>query len=379
MAATAFAQEPEPTSIVLFDPYYPVAQSEAAFAVSVYASDLRTGAFTLAEGLRLHPAYFGTTATENDSNGGNGSARIALRGLGPRNTLTLINGRRAFGLTDLSAILLSTVDRTEILSDGAGTLYGASGVAGVANVILLNGPGSSLLTGFEAGILYGNTTDRDSRLLQGFVRGGFSNEKLSFAFGAEYYDREAIFSRDRALSASVDRRAFGGANSGSPTFPGRVTLGSMPRVLIDPTLASPQNAAAFRTYGGANSSDPFNFRASTPVIPAQEKYTYYLAGQYRIFGKGMVVYADVLHAKTKQENGLSGTPFTLNRAEILASPFNPFVASAPSTSPNRITSLSYRLTDELGPRASFYDTDYWRYTLGLRGEFALKEVLRLFL
>ncbi|MBS0659653.1 MAG: TonB-dependent receptor [Verrucomicrobia bacterium] len=373
-AGAAFAQDAEPQRVVVTGTYIPTAESEGPLPVTVYSASVlqKIGANTPVEGLRQLPSFVGNTATENDSNGGDGSAFVAIRGLGPANTLTLINGRRAFGFANVNAIPIGALDRSEILKDGAGAIYGSDAVAGVVNFILINGPGSTPLNGVEIDLLYGNTTDKDARVIQGYIRGGFSNDKLSIAFAAEYYDRNAIFSRDRSISASSDRRFLGGNNGGSGTFPGRVTLGGVARILVDQSVASPQNAAAYRAYGGANSPDPFNFRAFTPAIPAQEKYMYYITGQYNIFGKAMTAYADVMYAKTKQDNGLAPAPFALGRAAILASPYNPFVATTPTSNPNRISGLSYRLTDELGLRKSFYDYDYWRYTFGLRGEFVFK-------
>ena len=46
------------------------------------------GANTPIEALRQVPIFVGTTATENDSNGGDGSAFINLYGLGSNNVLT---------------------------------------------------------------------------------------------------------------------------------------------------------------------------------------------------------------------------------------------------------------------------------------------------
>ena len=71
---------------------------------------------------------------------------MSLRGLGPNNTLVLVNGRRManFGLADdghasyvdLSQIPFDAVERIEVLKDGASAIYGSDAVAGVVNVIL---------------------------------------------------------------------------------------------------------------------------------------------------------------------------------------------------------------------------------------------------
>jgi outer membrane receptor protein involved in Fe transport len=281
-----------------------------------------------------------------------------------------------------------------VLKDGASAIYGSDAVAGVVNFILLNGPGEAPYEGAEIDMLYGNTTDTDARVLQAWIRGGVSTDKVSVAAAAEYYDREGIFSRDREISASSDRRFIGGANTGSPTFPGRVTVtaaGQVPpgsgaaRILIDPSTP-PTGPESYRAYGGPNSPDPFNFREFTPAIPAMEKYQYYVTGRYKVFGEALQLYADLLYSKRKQDNGLAPAPFgliagggyrqpavgipqsftnaqsTARQLEILrGSPFNPFG--------NNVTQAFYRSVNELGLRRSFFDYDYYRYVAGFNGNF----------
>jgi iron complex outermembrane receptor protein len=75
--------------------------------------------------------------------GGGGTQSVALRGLGPQRTLTLLNGRRAgpagtrgqVQAFDLGVVPGSQIERTEILKDGASSIYGSDAVAGVINII----------------------------------------------------------------------------------------------------------------------------------------------------------------------------------------------------------------------------------------------------
>jgi iron complex outermembrane receptor protein len=65
---------------------------------------------------------------------------INLRGLGANSTLVLLNGRRIApealtGAVDISEIPVNVIDRIEILTDGASSVYGADAVAGVVNII----------------------------------------------------------------------------------------------------------------------------------------------------------------------------------------------------------------------------------------------------
>ncbi len=89
----------------------------------------------------------------NKQSGSDGADHIdlaTLRGLGPDQTLVLINGKRrhqtafvaVFGTrgrgnsgTDLSAIPTGAIDRVEVLRDGASAQYGSDAIAGVINII----------------------------------------------------------------------------------------------------------------------------------------------------------------------------------------------------------------------------------------------------
>src|SRR5205085_8905802 len=143
--------------VIVTGTYIPTAETESALPVTVYTAEVlqKQGANTPVEGLRQLPSFVGNTATENDSNGGDGQAFINLRALGDGNTLTLINGRRAFGFRNVNAIPIGALARTEVLKDGASAIYGSDAVAGVVNLILLNGPGEKPFEGAEINLLYG--------------------------------------------------------------------------------------------------------------------------------------------------------------------------------------------------------------------------------
>src|SRR3954452_2092020 len=150
IAGGASAQSPAPTPqeatterVVVTGSYIPTAETESALPVTVYTTEVlkKQGANTPVEGLRQLPSFVGNAATENDSNGGDGSATINLRGIGSANTLILANGRRTFNFNDINALPIGAISRTEVLKDGASAVYGSDGVAGVVNFILINGPG----------------------------------------------------------------------------------------------------------------------------------------------------------------------------------------------------------------------------------------------
>lgn len=110
----------------------------------------KTGQFDLNQILQ----YAAPSFNSNKQSGADGSDHIdpaTLRGLGPDQTLVLINGKRRhqssliniFGSrgrgntgTDLNSIPVSAIDRIEILRDGASAQYGSDAIAGVVNVVL---------------------------------------------------------------------------------------------------------------------------------------------------------------------------------------------------------------------------------------------------
>jgi len=95
----------------------------------------------------------------NRQSGADGADHVdpaTLRGLGPDQTLVLINGKRRhqssliniFGTrgrgntgTDLDAITTAAIDHIEILRDGASAQYGSDAIAGVINIVLKKNTG----------------------------------------------------------------------------------------------------------------------------------------------------------------------------------------------------------------------------------------------
>lgn len=88
---------------------------------------------------------------QSGSDGADHVVPASLRGLGPDQTLVLINGKRRhqsslvniFGTrgrgnsgTDLNAIPTAAIKRIEVLRDGASAQYGSDAIAGVINIVL---------------------------------------------------------------------------------------------------------------------------------------------------------------------------------------------------------------------------------------------------
>ena len=123
-------------------------EAEGALPLQVFTrADIeRSGATTATELIQKLPSMQGfVTTSESVGGGGAGFASASLRSLGQR-TLVLLNGRRMAtwsGQTltgygdgiDLNTIPIAAIERIEVLTDGASSLYGSDAIAGVVNFI----------------------------------------------------------------------------------------------------------------------------------------------------------------------------------------------------------------------------------------------------
>lgn len=142
-----------------------------------------------------------TAAVEGVPVNGPGASTVALRGLGAERTLLLVNGRRlgpsgvrgALVAPDLNLIPSMMIDRVELLTDGASSVYGADAVAGVANIILRDE-----FDGFEVSTFASLPENEGGEVFQmGFI-GGASTDRSNFTVSGEFYNRTAVLAGNRS-------------------------------------------------------------------------------------------------------------------------------------------------------------------------------------
>jgi iron complex outermembrane receptor protein len=120
--------------------------------------------------------YDGLTPT-----GAQGQSAADLRGLGPENTLILVDGRRRAvsplfaDLVNLNTIPMGSVERIEVMTDGASAVYGSDAVAGVINFILKkNFEGTQTRLRQELGHNGGDSISLDQTVGEGWSSGDFT-------------------------------------------------------------------------------------------------------------------------------------------------------------------------------------------------------------
>src|SRR5438046_4138368 len=142
------------------------------------------------------PQEAGGTTNLNISNGGLGTVQFNLRGLLPKETLVLVDGKRvpyALGGAGSSAgvninlIPFVFVDHIDILKDGASAVYGSDAVAGVVNFFLIH-----KFRGLEIGGTYGNTNlgaSNDMGEWEAWLKAGTGDNKTDIVVIADFWER----------------------------------------------------------------------------------------------------------------------------------------------------------------------------------------------
>src|SRR5437660_7825491 len=307
------------------------------------------------------PQEAGGTVNQNIANGGDGTVQINLRGLLPKETLVLINGKRwatssLNGGYDVQLIPFSLVDHLEILKDGASAIYGADAVSGVVNYFLIQ-----KFRGLEIGGSYGSTNLGSSKEMGEWtacLKGGTGDAKAGGVVIADFYQRTGgLFSRDRDISSNGNFTRFGGFDARSGNEPGRVgSFRLIPRLFFgsgSPPPHSAPNAATSPFYirPGVLAPYPdgnyqfFNFAAFTPALPPADRQTFYGSFTRDLCDKYLTVFADFKYTRSFFDASLAAVPFTPDPFHVsgdgdlgrnfspagfsvpIQNPFNPFTVA----------------------------------------------------
>lgn len=242
-----------------------------------------------------------------------GASAVSLRGLGTGSTLTLINGRRSSvssfangqaSFIDVNSIPGAAIERIEILPSGASATYGADAVAGVVNYVLRDD-----YDGFEISGSYGDSTEStdEGRYNLNLVAGGGSERHRVMAI-VDYYKRNAMFNRDRDVSAESLRPSQQGFH---PSF------NDLFWMFYDQTEEPQDGGCAADDFGFGNFGEfcEVNTNAFTSVMDEYESIGGVFTYNFNI-NESTTWFNEILY----QENESSGTssPANFSRA-----PFDP--------------------------------------------------------
>lgn len=212
-----------------------------------------SGQLSIGQILREMPSVAGGAQTTQINNGGDGSMRISLRGLGAARTLVLVNGRRMIGTgtggtVDMNSFPTAMIERVEVLRDGASAVYGSDAVAGVVNVITRKD-----FDGLELGASYGGSDRGDGERKQVYALLGSTSDAGNWLAHFAYIDQQPVWAKDRDFS----KQAYIQVN-GEPVTSGSSALPWV-RANVDGTNMTygPEYSSELRPYAG--SSDTYNY------------------------------------------------------------------------------------------------------------------------
>jgi iron complex outermembrane receptor protein len=306
----------------------------------------------------------------------------ALHGM-PTGTLVLLNGRRwaPFGIqnisgaevaqVDLDSLPLAAVDRIEVLSDGASSLYGTDAIAGVINVITRTDR-----KGFEVTLDHTRPhggVGQAWRSSLSWGLGQLQRDGFSLRVTAEIDEEKAIGMADRP-AGSQGRVFFAHAGNSYQIDSPAVSAFTAPALLYSPAALNNkmwsslyQDGQCTRgslSYGGFLGGCKVNLLPTYDLYPESQNAKLHVSGEYRLHS-GTTLFAEGLYTRhqtamaAKNWSTISGR--IVNQAgavgyeEALAQGLNP-------------ANTIYYFQPNLPALQRTFDKTQWRATLGVKGE-----------
>lgn len=352
--------------------------------------------------------------TQNNVRGDVGS--VNLRDLGTGNTLLLINGRRMnlhpgfqtellvpVVSPDTNEISPGSVQRIEVLRDGASAVYGADAVAGVINTILRGNRRGGFV---EADWRASDGTSLYSYTLSAGYGFDFAGGRGNLTLYGGYFHENGMPSSGREYSRDDDRTRLvvGTPFEGDASFNNRNTFGPFGQfdIQTSPNSRTPINDDDFylqpSTFTGCrmdfrngicarNGETPttavrYNTIFGNTLISRKDRYnamallSYELSSDVEAYFEGSY-YRSENARKNDASAILSAVPVGISR-NAYWNPFGPVTFPNGTANPNRLPGTTiptagadiimerYRFVDA-GNRDVFVDKDSFRLVGGLRG------------
>lgn len=346
--------------------------------VTVTAQQIQqTGELTIGQVIQNLPSVTGPVGSSHIDNGGSrGQTELGLRGLGASRTLVLLNGQRIIN-NDLNVVPAAAVERVEVMTSGASSVYGSDAIGGVINVIL-----KSNYQGAQFQASYG-ISDRGDGVRKGFsFVFGQTSDKGSIMAGVDYNKEDAIsqlsrkFSRQTlSITGSTDTPIHV-IPGGSSFTPGSVTF--LPQnlqgqfgcnaVTLNTGAEGQSQPLTPSDFHCTTRTDYFSYSAYRPLTQPQERADAFLSGTYHLTSN-VDAFLTVLHNKTDSSFTLGPPVWASLTGTVISqySYYNPFGVTFSPTSGNRFNSRLTTIGNRVTPIGRTQDD----VMIGLRGVMTL--------
>ncbi|MEL4250320.1 TonB-dependent receptor [Shewanella xiamenensis] len=293
---------------------------EAASPVLVMNRDEleATGMISIGDILQTIPAA-GSALNTAFNNGGDGSTNMDLRNLGAQRLLVLVNGKRwisSLGSTvDLNTIPTSTIERIEVLKDGASAVYGSDAIAGVVNIITRKN-----FEGVEVSVYGGqNAKYDDGRQYTADFTVGSVSEKGGLLFNMAHVTQQPIWAGDRDISdtgysstADNTRIRVKGSQLNQANQDALAAIGKPNSSGIYDYMSKEGTGAniGMNQFRPRTGSDVYNYAPDNYLSTPQNRNSFYVQGFYDISDNLRVV-SDFMMTNRKSSQELAPMPLTL--------------------------------------------------------------------
>ncbi len=318
----------------------------------------------------------------NVNNGQVGAATLNLRNLGTNRNIILLDSQRIVpfgltGITDTNLIPVSLIERVELVTGGASSVYGADAIAGVTNFITKRD-----FSGVELQSSYRITEESDGEVFRTELTfgGDFADGRGNAAFSMGYRDQNEVLQGDR----EIGQVSFS-SNTGLPLGSATAAPGSL---FAPGIIAGGLDPATGAINVGVNND--FNFNPLNLFQTPQERYNIYAQANYDI-ADNIEAYGSAFFVRSFVEANLAPSATFTNTWQLpLSNPFlpTPFrnqlcgalaiaqptcdaaAAATSLTDPNyREVAFQFgRRFVEAGPRVQEFTTDAFQLTTGVRGD-----------
>ncbi len=361
------------------------AAADQALPITVTKADewIAQGAVTVADIL----LSMSTAANyEPNTTAGNGNS-ANMRGIGAARTLVLLDGKRLSDSSiDPNTIPTSALDRTEVLRDGASSIYGSDAIGGVINFVTKKAySGASITAKGTVPKRKGGGENEGFSFILGkgdLVKDGWNvyftgdlNNQLPLAQSA----RPNITSSDRLMSAGFEGPHL---SKGTNAVPANVTLANGSSKVGSVTITgnpyySSGCLAPWSVQGTSNTCAATYSANSLTLTTAKKQASLFLKGSKMLTEDNKltatVLYSSIFTRPVK--NPTFGVNASISNFPALTigptSPYYPGKGITPAmpSITNQILTLQWSLIGDIGPTVLNYQKSQSRVTLEDEGRY----------
>ncbi len=238
----------------------------------------------------------------------------SLHGLGPANTLILLNGRRLAVYSfdgsgaSLTDIPLAAIERVEVLRDGASAIYGTDAIAGVINFITRKD-----FTGAVVDTQYYSTDNKGGNYGNATATAGYgdlTSQGFNIFGSVDYRKQGSIAANERSYASSAYRPDLGINRLSSNSIPANISTSAGLVSPYAPKYVGTAAACAPPASFGTSATDTrcrYDYASVIDIYNPTESGSVFVRGTLQL-GPNNQLFIEGNHTETRQKFVISPTP-----------------------------------------------------------------------